>query len=76
MFAAPDRFLEKSTGEQKMLLNFFIQYPVGRLHVCLYVVCPYGSSDWQTMGLVMALAVVGDDYSRIVGNDHNVFSDS
>ena len=27
IFAAPDRFLGKSTGNQKMLINFFIQYP-------------------------------------------------
>ena len=92
ILAAPDRFLGESTGAQKSLLNFFVQCPVRRSSVCMYVcmyacmhvsihvsmhVCSYESMGLQIMRMIiMALLLVGDDYIRVVENEYNLFSDT
>ena len=38
-----ERFLAKATGELETMLNFFVEYPVGRLTVCVRVCM----SEWN-----------------------------
>ena len=72
ILAAPDRFLGKSRGEQKMIIEFFVQRPVRRLSVCMYV-CMYvrigaGLTDDETLVLV--------GYILITENKYNLFGDT
>ena len=38
-------FLENTMGEQKMLINFFVEYPVGLLSVCVHARVEVGTGD-------------------------------
>ena len=97
-----------ATGELKTLINFFVEYPVGRVTICVCIcICVYACvsacigvcmsacmyiyayfhMELETgirrrmMAMMMAMIIVthtyeGDNYSRAVGNTHNVFSDT